>query len=66
MLTRKDIFPEDRLPSTPELQARGRDLAQTHRVTPGPFLKENAVPSEAAYKRRESAAGRIRERSASR
>lgn len=59
MLTRKDIFPEDRLPSTPELQARGRDLAQTHRVTPGPFLKENAVPSEAAYKRRESAAGRI-------
>ncbi len=59
MLTRKDIFPEDHLPSTPELQARGRELAKIHRVTPGPFLKENAVPSEAEFKRRESAAGRI-------
>jgi hypothetical protein len=59
MLTRKDIFPEDHLPSTAELQARGRDLAKIHRVVPGPFLKENAVPSEVVYKRRESAAGRI-------
>jgi len=59
MLTRKDIFPEDHLPATPELQARGRELARIHRVAPGPFLKENAVPSEAAFKRRESAAGRI-------
>ena len=59
MLTRKDIFPEDHLPSTSELQARGRELAKIHRVTPGPFLKENAVPSEAEFKRRESAAGRI-------
>jgi hypothetical protein len=59
MLTRKDIFPEEHLPATLELQARGRDLAKVHRVTPGPFLKENAVPSEAEYKRRASAAGRI-------
>jgi hypothetical protein len=59
MLTRKDIFPEDHLPLTPELQARGRELAKIHRVAPGSFLKENAVPSEAEFKRRESAAGRI-------
>lgn len=59
MLTRKDIFPEDHLPATAALQARGRELARIHRVTPGPFLKENGVASEAAFKRRESAAGRI-------
>ena len=59
MLTRKDIFPEDHLPATAALQERGRELARIHRVTPGPFLKENGVASEAAFKRRESAAGRI-------
>ena len=59
MLNRSQIFPEQQLPDTGQLVEHGRELAKIHKVTPGPFLKENAVVSEAAFKRREAAAGRI-------
>ena len=48
-----NVDPQGHLPRRPSaLHLRapgpGGELAKIHRVTPGPFLKENAVPSEAS------------------
>lgn len=59
MLTRDQIFPEERLPETAAIIERGRELAKTHTVQAGPFLKERGVPSEAEFKRCAAAEGRI-------
>lgn len=50
---------DPRLPPGPDLLARGRALARDWRLGAAPFLTAQGVASEAAYKRRQAAAGRI-------
>lgn len=50
---------DPRLAPGAELLARGRALARDWRLGPAPFLRENGVASEAEYKRRMAATGRI-------
>ncbi|MXN17936.1 hypothetical protein GR170_08820 [Pseudooceanicola sp. GBMRC 2024] len=47
------------LPPGADLLAEGRAMAGTWRLGPSLFLTQENVPSEAAYKRREAASGRI-------
>jgi methylmalonyl-CoA mutase cobalamin-binding subunit len=58
-LDRAEIFPEKELPDAQALIAEGRKMAETVRVGRSPFLKTYGVKSEAAYKRRCVAEGRI-------
>ena len=58
-LERNTVIPEPELPPGAELLAAGRALAQAWSVGPSAFLAEVGEPSEAAYKRRQMAAGRI-------
>lgn len=50
---------EPGLPNGAEVVARGRAMARDWKVEPGAFLKEVGAPSEAEFKRRTTAAGRI-------
>jgi methylmalonyl-CoA mutase cobalamin-binding subunit len=43
------------LPTGAELLERGRDLAKTWRVEPGPFLKHRGIACEAEFKRQKAA-----------
>ncbi|MEZ5926366.1 MAG: hypothetical protein R3D57_18505 [Hyphomicrobiaceae bacterium] len=47
------------LPTGAELLEKGRDLAKTWKVEPGPFLKHRNVESEAEFKRQSAAERRI-------
>ena len=58
-LDRSAVIPEPELTPGAELLAVGRALAKTWTVGPSAFLSEVGEPSEAAYKRRQMAAGRI-------
>ena len=58
-LDRGAIIPERILPQAVEIVARGRARALQQRLGPCAFLGAEGVASEAAYKRREAAAGRI-------
>jgi methylmalonyl-CoA mutase cobalamin-binding subunit len=58
-LDRAQIFPETALPDAGVLIAEGRKAAETVRVGRSPFLATYGVDSEAAYKRRCVAEGRI-------
>lgn len=58
-LERTLLLPEPNLPDAQELIARGRALAQTVRVIPGPFLQTHNVASESEYKRRRMAEGEV-------
>lgn len=58
-LSRAQLLPEPNLPDASALIARGRTLAETVRVVPGPFLLKHNVASESAYKRRCMAQGEI-------
>ena len=53
------LLTDPRLPSGAELLARGQTLARDWQLGPCPFLTEQAVASEAEYKRRTAATGRI-------
>ncbi len=53
------VIPEPELPPGAALLAEGRALAKTWAVGPSAFLAEVGEASEAAYKRRRMAAGRI-------
>lgn len=59
MLTRQAIFGGDRLPDCAELLARGRERARSVQAPRGAFLSHYGVDSEAEYKRRAIAEGRI-------
>lgn len=58
-LDRRLILPESRLPDAAEVVDRGRSLASTVKVGPCPFLSQNQVGSEAAFKRRSAEAEQI-------
>jgi methylmalonyl-CoA mutase cobalamin-binding subunit len=58
-LERRRIFPEDELPDASALIAEGRKMAERVTVGRSPFLEHYAVASEAAYKRRSVAEGRV-------
>ena len=58
-LTRSAIIPEQTLPRADEIIARGRARAAVVKLGPSAFLAAEDVASEAAYKRREAAAGRL-------
>lgn len=55
----RHLFPERELPDPQALIARGRELARTVQVKPGPFLKIHGVASESEYKRQRMAQGAI-------
>ncbi len=57
--TRAELLPEAELRSGHELLAEGRALAKDWPLGSCPFLREQAVESEADYKRRQAAAGRV-------
>jgi methylmalonyl-CoA mutase cobalamin-binding subunit len=59
MLTRQAIFGDDRLPDCAELIARGKERARKVKAERGVFLSHYGVDSEADYKRRAMAEGRI-------
>jgi hypothetical protein len=52
---RARILPETNLPNPDELIARGKELAQTVHVKPGPFLQKYGVASESEFKRQRMA-----------
>jgi methylmalonyl-CoA mutase cobalamin-binding domain/chain len=58
-LDRAQIFPEMALPDAQALIAEGRKTAETVKVGRSPFLEIYGIESEAAYKRRCVADGRI-------
>ena len=58
-LERNAVLPEPDLTPGTECLAAGRTLAKTWTLGPSAFLAEADVASEADYKRREMAAGRI-------
>jgi methylmalonyl-CoA mutase cobalamin-binding subunit len=58
-LERSLVIPEPELPPGAELLAEGRALARTWTLGPSAFLAEVGEASEAAYKRRQMAEGRI-------
>lgn len=58
-LERSAVIPEAELTPGAELVAAGRALAKTWTVGPSAFLAEVGEASEAAYKRRQMAEGRI-------
>ncbi len=58
-LERSAVIPEAELTPGAELVAAGRALAKTWTVGPSAFLAEVGEASEAAYKRRQMAAGRV-------
>ena len=58
-IARTAILPEATLPATAPLLARGAALARDWRLGPSAFLDEVGEPSEAAYKRRQAAAGKV-------
>lgn len=57
--SRDDILPERHLPSSAEATAEGTSLAGRVTIGPSSFLKEQDVRSEAEFKMREAARGRI-------
>lgn len=57
--SRDDILPERHLPSSAEATAEGISLAGRVTIGPSAFLKEQDVMSEAEFKMREAARGRI-------
>lgn len=59
MLTRQAIFGDDRLPDCTDIIDRGRDRARRAKVEPGLFLIHHGVASEAEYKRKAVAEGRV-------
>ncbi|NMM43310.1 hypothetical protein HH303_02390 [Rhodospirillaceae bacterium KN72] len=58
-LSRDRILPEDDLPAAAAILAAGRERAKHTRLGPSAFLKSVDAPSEADFKQREAAAGRI-------
>ncbi|MEM7221537.1 MAG: hypothetical protein AAF495_01070 [Pseudomonadota bacterium] len=58
-IARARILPKAELPASQDLLARGAALARDWSVGPSAFLDEVGEPSEAAYKRRQAAAGQI-------
>lgn len=54
-LQRARILPETNLPDADELVARGKELARTVQVKPGPFLQKHSVASESEFKRQRMA-----------
>lgn len=58
-LTREEIFPEASLPDAVALIEEGRAMAKTVTVGTSPFLEAHGVASEAEYKRKAMASGRI-------
>ena len=58
-LSRDRILPEDDLPPADAILAAGRDRAKRTPLGPSAFLKAVDAPSEADFKQREAAAGRI-------
>ena len=58
-LIRRAVLPEAQLPDTAELVSEGRKAAATHRLGVSAFLDHYGVESEAAYKRRCGAEGRV-------
>src|SRR5262245_8872706 len=58
-VTRQEIFPESSLPDAAALMEEGRAMAKTVTVGASPFLEAQGVLSEAEYKRKAVASGRI-------
>lgn len=58
-LSRKDILPEEALPSGAETLARGGDLARDWKVGPSAFLDHVGASCEAEFKRASAASNRI-------
>src|SRR3954447_14301963 len=56
---RGEIFAEKNLPDPEELISAGRELAQSVRVKPNPFLEAYGVASESEYKRAKMARGEV-------
>ncbi len=58
-LTRAMVFPESELPDASALLAEGRQLADSTSIGPCPFLVQNEVSAEFAYKRWHASQGKI-------
>ena len=58
-LTRATVFPESELPDASALLAEGRQLANGTAIGPCPFLVQNEVSTESAYKRVRASQGKV-------